>query len=131
MAYSTVGDLVKNVLADDMTNTILPVICDFVLVEGSMLINTADELIDKLDLVFEKSHSVELNKASGTPVLNCSLALQYKREKVPDTKAITDQATAANGAVTTSQAQDDASKHSLKLVSTVELNQLRAKVKFR
>ncbi|EEU34566.1 uncharacterized protein NECHADRAFT_88853 [Fusarium vanettenii 77-13-4] len=47
--------------------------------EGSILINTADKCIDKLDIVFEKVQSVELNKASGALVSVTSLELHYYR----------------------------------------------------
>ena len=104
IACHAVGDSFKNVLSNEITNAILPVISDLALIQGSILIYTANKFIDTIDIVFKRTNFVSLYKASGIPVSIGSLAVHYMRGNVRDTTAITNKANSVNaisGAVTT------------------------------
>lgn len=82
ISRGTAGGLLKTDVADNTANAILPVISNLSLKEDSILINIIDKAFDNLDIVFEKTHSVDLNGASGAPVSISSLALPYKTRNV-------------------------------------------------
>ncbi|KAF4493524.1 hypothetical protein FAGAP_10374 [Fusarium agapanthi] len=55
MEWSLVGELLKTVLFQDLANAIIPVIGDFAMKDSSILIDTIDKCINRLDMGFEKA----------------------------------------------------------------------------